>query len=234
MTGENKNIRIQKGSILVYRVFDVAEEINLSKVESLLKDESGRERLKLARWPRHLVIMRNAPVTFSLGESEIVLEAPDLPHATFRAETFAKIWDYGVMSVHFQIPISPGMNFEELTQLAAAIEQEKSIDRVARWRAQDLSAALKPAMRDPHEWEEFEDYVIFFLEEIMGVESVSQLTERADVARLLVAEPTSSLAKKAAIQFYTVRFSIQKKTLPSLIGIVHWWSNRQAEKKCLR
>lgn len=185
------NCTIEKGSILVYRVFDVAEEVDLSKVEQLLKDESGRERLKLARWPRHLVIMRNAPVTFSMGESEF-----DLDGQMVRAETFAKIWEYGVLSVHFSIPIEQGIGFEELTRLASLLEQEQSIDTVAKWRCQDIVSALRPALKDPHEWPEFEDYVIFFLEKINGIAKAEELIEKADIARLLIAETSDKLAKK--------------------------------------
>ena len=53
-------VKIQKGSILIYRVFDVAEEVNLSRVEELLKSENSKARLKFTRTPRQVVIMRNA------------------------------------------------------------------------------------------------------------------------------------------------------------------------------
>lgn len=181
---------IGRGAVLVYRVFDIAEEVDLKQVEQLLKTDSGRDRLKLARWPRHVVVMRNAPVTFSMGESEISLQGKIV-----RAETFAKIWDYGVLSIQFQLTIPAEMNWEELIQLSAALEAETSVDSVARLRCQDIVSALKPALRDAHEWAEFEDYVIYFFESLDGVKDPSEVFDRYDVPRLLVGEPSETLAE---------------------------------------
>jgi hypothetical protein len=204
------SVQIQKGSILIYRVFDVAEEVNLSRVEELLKSESNKARLKFTRTPRQVVIMRNAPVTVGLGESELTLY-----DRTVKVETFAKFWDYGVLSIQFQIPISPGTSWEELIDLSAKLETDTLIDEAARFRAQELVAAVNPALRDPHNWHEFEDYVIFFFEELSGLENAGQLTEKVDAARLIVAENTvklSELARKSILES-TFQYSDQDLTI---------------------
>ncbi|NDG84401.1 MAG: hypothetical protein EBX52_05095 [Proteobacteria bacterium] len=116
-------ISIEKGSVLIYRVFDIAEEIDLHKVELLLKSESSRSRLRFTLPPRQVVIMRNAPVTLSMGESEVVLH-----DRSFKAEVFAKIWDYGVLSLMFQIAIPAGATWESLVDIASRIEIDTLID----------------------------------------------------------------------------------------------------------
>ncbi len=185
-------VKIQKGSILIYRLFDVAEEINLSKVEELLKSDSNGSRLKFTRSPRQAVIMRNAPVTLSLGESSLALQ--DQEH---KVEAFAKIWDYGVMSIQFQVAIEPGTGWEDLINMSAKMEQDTLIDEAARFRTQELVNILAPALRDQHSWHEFEDYVIFFFEELNGVGKCSDLINSVDAARLIVAENTVTLSEKA-------------------------------------
>lgn len=185
-------LEIKKGSILIYRVFDVAEEVNLSKVEELLKSESSRSRLKLTRTPRQLVIMRNAPVTMSLGESDFALNDKNI-----KIEVFAKIWDYGVLTIMFQVPIEPGTKWEELINLSAKIEQDTLIDEAARFRAQELVSLIKPALRDSHDWHEFEDYVIFFFESIEGIRNCNDLIANADIPRLLLAENQAVLSERS-------------------------------------
>ena len=154
-------VSIKKGSVMLYRVFDIAEEVNLSMVEELLKSEGSRSRLKFTLPPRQIVIMRNAPVTLSLGEAGITLH-----EKTIRAEVFAKIWDYGVLSILFQIPIEPGTTWDQLIDLSAKIDTDTLLDDAARVRAQELASLIQVALREPHYWHDIEDYVIFFFEEV--------------------------------------------------------------------
>jgi hypothetical protein len=188
-------IQIQKGSILIYRVFDIAEEVNLARVEDLLKSPlpgAIRSRLKFTLTPRQTIIMRNAPITLGLGETEILFQ-----NEPVKAEVSAKIWDYGVISILFQIPIPLGTTWEKLIEISARLEQDTIIDESAKYRAQDLSSLIQPALRDPHLWHEFEDYNIFFFEEIQGIRDCKELFNHVDVARLIVAENNTELSDRA-------------------------------------
>jgi len=187
-------IQIRKGSVLIYRVFDVAEEVDLVHVEALIKSENIRARLKFTRSPRQVVIMRNAPVILSLGEQEVAFDQTKL-----KVEVHAKIWDYGVISILFQIPIQEGSSWEQLIELATRIDQDKLMDQAAMVHAKELAALIQPALRDSHFWQEFEDYVIFFLEEISGITKAAELLEKADLPRLLIAETANNLSARARI-----------------------------------
>ena len=185
-------VKIQKGSILIYRVFDIAEEINLHRVEELLSSPNQgtvRSRLKFTLTPRQTIIMRNAPVTLGLGESELMFQ-----NETVKADVFVKIWDYGVVSIMFQIPIAAGTTWESLINISAQLEQDTLIDEAARFRTQELVNLIGPAVRDAHSWHEFEDYNIFFFEEIDGIKDCLELLEKVDVACLVVAENTVKLS----------------------------------------
>ncbi len=183
-------ITVQKGSVLIYRVFDIAEEVNLQRVEEVLRSGGSGARLRFTLSPKQVVIMRNAPVTLSMGETEISLHG-----ITHRAEVFAKIWDYGVLSILFQIPLEAGTDWDALVDLASKIELDTQIDEKARSRSRELVTLLGDALRDPHHWDEIEDYVIFFFEELNGISKASELFERADIARLILAEPHTRLSE---------------------------------------
>src|SRR4051812_26427025 len=99
----NTDLKINRGTIQVYRVFDIAEEIDLRKVEQILSQQRGGEtRLRLAK-AGQAVVMRNAPIRMSLGEVEL-----KLTKGTYRADTMVTVFDYGVVSISFLIPIAPG------------------------------------------------------------------------------------------------------------------------------
>jgi len=183
-------VKIKKGSIILYRVFDIAEEVDLSRVEQILTDSPAlKDRLKLARQTRQAIVIRNAPVNLSLGETPITLM-----NREYLAETTARIWDYGVLSIAFHLQIPEGTDWERLLSKAAALEANSEIDQIARKRAQELSQNLREAMQAPEEWAGLEDYTIYFLEQIEGANSADELIAKADIPALLLGETDTGLA----------------------------------------
>jgi len=187
-------VRIKKGTILLYSAFDIAEEIDLGKVEVLLTSRVGGhpekgERMRLTRVPGQAIVIRNAPVHVSLGETAI-----RIGNREYTAETHAKIWDYGVISVVFHLPIVEGTNWEQLLHQASAIELSQEIDASARRRAEELSKAISEALQVPSEWSGLEDYTIYFLETLEGVATGQELLQKVDIPALILAETDRSLS----------------------------------------
>ena len=189
MPDTSSPVLIQKGSILIYRVFDIAEEVNLPLVEKILL-ESATGRLSITRGPRRAFVMRNAPVTMNLGEADV-----RLGQFGVKAEMSAKVWDYGVLSILFQIPIPPDTTWKQLLTRAVAAEDDADLNEVADKKARELTQVLKPALKSPHEWTVFEDYVIFFLEQVKGIENAQELL-RQNIASLILAEEKETLAPR--------------------------------------
>lgn len=190
---------VEKGSLLVYRVFEIAEEIDLNRAQSVLSQLKETGRLSLSsRGARQEFVIRNAPITITLPSTHLSLNNEDV-----QAETSVKIWDYGVLSVAFQVPLKPGSRHQDLLQLAIAAENSKSIDERARARCEEIVGHLGSALQDPHTWEAFEDYYIFFVEQLTPLDQASDLlTDREfDIASLLLAEPQelSTLAREALL-----------------------------------
>lgn len=204
-------MKIKKGSLLIYRVFDIAEEVRLKKVDEIISsDNTSLGRLKISRNPRQWIVMRNAPVHLMIGEMEITLGGKN-----YKAEMQGKIWDYGVISLQFSLPIEPGTSWEELINISAQLEKDQNIDQIARARANAIVETIHAALIDPHHWEEFEDYVIYFFEEFEGETSCSKVLEQVDAARLIVAENQVQLAEKSkkSILESTYQYSDQDLTI---------------------
>lgn len=191
---------IQKGSILVYRVFDIAEEVNLPLVQSILNPggfQSGQGiRLSLSRVGRNTVIMKNAPIRLNLGEMKFKLANEEIV-----SEASATIWDYGVLSILFQIPITEGMKWSHLIPKGAMLNGDtpggEDLDQLARKKAHELQSLLKTAIRAPNDWKVFEDYVIYFLESLDGISKTNELIEKAPLAELLLGESNERLGSRS-------------------------------------
>jgi len=192
------SLQIQKGSILIYRVFDIAEEIQLSKLEGLLaqQPQQSPSRMKLTRPLRQALVIRNPPLRITLGEAEFKLG----PHA-IKADLSVTVWDYGVLSILFQIPIVPGTPWNQLLELSHFITGDapgvEELENLARQKSRDISKLIEPALERPHEWDVYEDYTVFFFEKISGINSPNELAEKVDIPALILGEPFEALSQKS-------------------------------------
>jgi hypothetical protein len=186
----SETVTIERGSILVYRMFDVAEAIDLRVLEESARAATGTSRLRIARAGGQALIIKNAPVSLSLGEQDIVVGG-----VTYRCAVQARVWDYGVISLQFRLPVA-SMTWGALVRVAEAIETTTSFEEPARQRLDELLAIIAPAVRGRHHWAGTEDYVIYFFEEVRGVRDAAALLEEVDVAALMLGEATHPLAAR--------------------------------------
>ncbi len=205
-------IRINRGAVLVYRVYDVAEEIDLAEVERVLSQAQGEGRVRIDRALRQAVVIRNAPVRVRLGETSFRLGDERL-----RAESFATILDYGVISISVRVPIPRGASWDELIRLADLINRSGTgadeLDAVARGKARELAAQLQSALKRPIDRDTFEDYVMYFLEEVDGAKTGAELLERADVPALMLSEPKLRVSEDSRKQALEDRYQYGEEDL---------------------
>lgn len=206
-------VKIKKGSVLVYRIFDIAEEIQLSQVPPLIRDHRGTEQFKLPKYIDRALIMKSRPVTFGWGEVELPLDC-----GRHKAQVLAKLRDYGVLSLIYQIQIEPGTTWTQLLALASDLEEGSDIDPVALEHAKEITHSIQAAIKQPSSWDAFEDYIIYFLQEFEGDISAQNLLEHADVPALLLAEDDAPLAKdtRKSILENTYQYSTQD------LALVEW------------
>ncbi|MFL5815834.1 MAG: hypothetical protein ACJ763_19855 [Bdellovibrionia bacterium] len=203
---------IKRGTILVYRVFDIAEEVDLRAVENTLRDASGTARMAISRGRGNAVIIRNAPVRLNLGKASFKI-LDTLVHA----ELLATVWDYGVLSVVFQIPIAEGTLWSSLIARGAVFNGDipgiEELNQLAREKARELTQIMRPALKRVNEWDVFEDYTIYFLEEVAGIDKAAQLIDQGAIPELILGEPKERLSSKSRNGIRDVSFQYSENDL---------------------
>jgi len=185
-------IKVQKGSILVYRTFDIGEEINLASVESILSDKNiSKGRSVLNRNPKKSIVVKESPLELHLGETLLSIDSNP-----YKAKLSAKIWNYGSVSFQFLLEIPKNTAWGDLVRLASLIDNCVDIDTIAREKAEQISKEILVAIQTPNIWNIVEDYVIYFLEEIEGIEKnkALDLLTKVNLSQLILAEPNISIS----------------------------------------
>ena len=112
MEKEDQMTRIKSGKILIYRLCDVALEIDLSGVEERLLEEA--KSLKIERRPRSKAFeFANPPVVFQLKSIEWDSGGRRVP-----VNIHGKAYDFGVLSIILEIPLQ-NITLSELEETAA-------------------------------------------------------------------------------------------------------------------
>ena len=185
-------IKLKKGKILVYRVFDIGDEIDLEKVEALFEDKKFKERFKLDRKHNMSLIISKSPVSVHLGS--IDLKVMD---AVANCELLAKVWHFGTLSLCFQIPIVEGMFWQDLIKVASWLENDTAIDEIAKIKAREFQTDIRSAIPVTNDIMAMnEDYVAYFIQEFDGFSgNLAQLHEKVDIPALILAESKEILSE---------------------------------------
>lgn len=184
-------IKVKKGKILLYRVFDIGSEIDLEKVEALFEDKRLKERFKLDRKHNMSLIISSSPVSIQLGSLDIRLQ-----DKMVCSELVAKVWHFGTVSLCFQIPIAENTVWSDLVKAASWIENAGEIDDLARTKAKEFQKDITHAITMPSEWIMNEDYVTYLIQEVDGYDGpMSQFVEKVNVPALILAESKEVLSE---------------------------------------
>ena len=162
------------GSVLVLIQFDVCEEIRLDELRKIFGARTAEASFKKA--PAYVRYQRT-PVEETLDP--IVLDSGE------RLEGQIKYYDYGVVSLVFELPFSG--TWEDLIQVSCRWTSDTNFESVATRIARQKLERAAPAMIKPYrvegpkggeflnnEWLQ-EDYFIFHLREIEGAPSANDL-----------------------------------------------------------
>lgn len=185
--------RVADGSILLYRMFDVADAIDLVAAEALMSAPKSRLALEGSRTRSALDIPR-PPVHLALGARRLPLGADGRS-----CEASAHLFDYGVASVVYEIPIPAGTALDDLLPLAEELldNPTPAIDAAARREADEIALALRPALERAHAWEGLETYTVFFVRAFDRPARASELLAQAPLARLLLGETSATPLSQA-------------------------------------
>jgi hypothetical protein len=152
------------GSVLVLIQFDVCEEIRLDQLRQILGARTADASFK------HL-----APgyVRYQRPPVEEVLE-PLVLESGERLQGDIKYFDYGVVSIVFELPFSG--DWDKLIQLSSRWVWDTNFESLATRIVKQKLERAAPALVKPYtaEWLQ-EDYFIFHLREIAGSPSATDL-----------------------------------------------------------
>lgn len=205
-------LTIKQGRIILYRLFDVADEIDLSLVEE--KAAQGSKRMRISRYPFMKALeFTNPPVSFELPGFTMQLFNRDIT-----VQIVAKAFDFGVLSLSFSIPLPEGTTFEDLECVSQSLDTDETIDEKAWDYVRQLVKNLGEAVKLTSIKEDYtEEYLIVLVQEFDREISAVDFLNQYDPSRLLLFETreVSSQAREEALKH---RFSYY----PEDLVIVHY------------
>src|SRR6202790_227668 len=156
-----------RGSVLVLIQFDVCEEIRLDVLRNIFGARTANASFK-HQAPGYVRYQR-PPVEETL--EPLVLESGE------RLEGEIKYYDYGVVSLVFELPFSGG--WDKLVQLSCRWTSDTNFETLATRVVKQKLERAAPALVKPYdlkkgEWLQ-EDYCIFHVREIEGAPSANAL-----------------------------------------------------------
>ncbi|HEX9051548.1 MAG TPA: hypothetical protein VF841_13535 [Anaeromyxobacter sp.] len=215
MASGSEGARVADGAVLVYRLFDVADAVDLVTAEKAVAAPKSRLRLEGAQSGSALELPR-PPLHLALGAREVPLAS-----GPRRAEASAHVFDYGVVSIRYRLPIAPGTSLDDLVPLAEElfVEPTPALDAAARREAEELSRALGGAAERPHAWEGLESYQVFFVRRFEDAARAAELLARAPIPELLLGETSPvplSRAERDEVLGYHFTY------LEDDLAVLHW------------
>jgi len=202
----------EKALALCYRIYDVADEIDLGKARQVLAQDA--RQLKLSRENSQYIQLPNPPVAYELGRRVLALRGGPVT-----VDSTARLFDHGAASVVISVPIPEGASFEELTALADELYDSQALEALATELIEGVRKTIAPAVVHRHVWEQNESYTVIFVERIRGNPSADALSARADLARLLLGEVGSrplSRAESAAVTQHRFSYSVDD------LAVIDW------------
>src|SRR5438105_12588279 len=130
-------LRLKNATALCYRIFDVAEEIDLQRAQGMLS--AGVSRLAFTREGSEYVQLSNPPLNVDLGSRPVALR-----NGKLEVQVSARLYDHGALSLIFRVPIPTGSALEELIPFADELYDSPAIERVGAEIVAQLRAALGP------------------------------------------------------------------------------------------
>lgn len=183
-----------KGSILLYRVFDIAHEVDLSAAETLFQEGFARGRFKFFRDPHKSLIIEEAPLIINLGNTSLKTPAGQLT-----AVVNAKIWNYGALSLTLEVVIPENYSWKQLVGLGAFLDGAEEVNEIAINQKKIITKNILPSLKDPNkDWEVFEDYTTYILEEVLEQQKTEKTGKEEEKTKTVVYGPEDIL-KKCAI-----------------------------------
>ncbi|HXX30964.1 MAG TPA: hypothetical protein VEJ89_09630 [Myxococcaceae bacterium] len=172
---------LEKAHVFCYRLFDVAEEIDLDAAQRLLARDT--RRVRLSRAGAEYLLIPNPPLAVELGRRTLALHAGSVV-----VEAVARLFDHGSVSVRLCVPVTPGTSLGDLVPLADELYDSPAVDALSHELLSSLRAPVAPALRSAKLWDQTESYAVHFVERFRDAPSAEEVLAAAELAPLLLGE----------------------------------------------
>ena len=143
-------------SMIVYRLYDVADEINLDLVQALWTSRNKiASRLRLDRISTKSITFKDPPVLVELGSHELTFEGK-----IYLTEVKARIFDLGVISLILRIQFEDDVTYDEY--LDVAIFAEHMPEDILRHYLDAVLETIRPACTKERISDFDEDFVVYY------------------------------------------------------------------------
>jgi hypothetical protein len=177
------------GNVFVYKLFDIGHEVDLKKAQGLLGQIGSSEEFKLRRGVRSVVI-EEIPLVLNLDNIQL-----NVGGSPYHVSIVAKLWNFCALSLSFRIEISQPLPGEELLKLTSLLADHEELNEIAKSKALLLIDLLRPAIKNPKLWGQFEEYMVYIDQNLPANETrIEELLKSDFLFQLLAAEPKHSLS----------------------------------------
>jgi hypothetical protein len=143
-------------SIILYHLFDVADEINLKMVEAIWAARNKiASRLRFDKSAPKSISIQNPPLLVELGTHDMTFAGKE-----YTAAINARIFDIGVVSLVFHIELPEEMTEAEFTDLAIAVDTLP--EDVIREYIEAVTDTIRPACSKMRISDFDEDFVVYY------------------------------------------------------------------------
>ncbi|MGO0123258.1 hypothetical protein [Desulfothermobacter acidiphilus] len=149
-----------RGSLWFYRLYDVAQDIDLVRAENILALHKPVSRMRLAKVRPRALEIKNPPLTVELAGTEV-----ELDEQSYRVTASARLYDFGVLSILLKLELPPDMSYQRLQSLAAAAIEASALSSWFAAYRDELLAQLRPALTGEGFSGFVEDFLIFFFQD---------------------------------------------------------------------
>lgn len=203
-------MQITRGRVLAQRFFDIAEEVNLVRAESFVRELSRRPRFVGSA--KHIELP-NPPLEMALGHRGIEV-AGHKAH-----DVVVRIYDVGALVVTLVLDLANPSEPESLVAMAQDIAfAEDAITEACRPIAEEIKLAIRPACKITDLTSDIvEDYTVFVVQTTSPAASAASLPQHLDIPRLLAAD-TGLLAEQERQSLCHASYSYR----PDDLVVVDW------------
>jgi len=205
-------MKIKEGSILVYYLFDVASEIQVEKLEKVMGKKPVESQISYTRVTPKYIQYSPAPYLLKFGKKQMDIDGKKLEF-----EVFAKIFEFGVISMRFDMLYSGELdNLEEISQMLSGnlVLENEAIKYVNKIKKEIPDLVIKPL-----EKYFIEDYIIFHAKSFDKAATAKEvMKEKNTIAKILRSEGKVDLSPEEVDRTVTNTLSY----FPDDLAIVDW------------